>query len=66
MTLGWNYAKNAPRNADENRAPACGLFVLALQQIVDSVLAGLLSDEAFEWLAEQQNRADQILAVRAH
>jgi hypothetical protein len=36
-----------------------GVFVLALQQVVDSLIAGLLSDEAFEWLAEEQTRVDR-------
>jgi hypothetical protein len=43
---------------DEIGRPARGLFVLALQQVVDTFIAGLLTNEAFEWLAEQQNRAD--------
>jgi hypothetical protein len=41
--------------------PVRGLFVLALQQVVDSFIAGLLTDEAFEWLAHQEERADQTL-----
>jgi hypothetical protein len=32
-----------------------------LQQVVDSFIAGLLTDEAFEWLAKEQKRVDQIL-----
>jgi hypothetical protein len=40
---------------------ARGLFVLALQHVVDSFIAGLLTDEAFVWLAEEQQRLDQIL-----
>src|ERR1700681_1009461 len=43
---------------DEIKSPARGVLVLALQQVADSFIAGLLTDEAFEWLAEQQNRAD--------
>ena len=42
-------------------SPPRGLFVLALQQTVDSFVASLLTDEAFEWLAQEQHRADQIL-----
>ena len=42
-------------------SPARGLFVLALQQVVDSFIAGLLTDEAFDWLAQEQHRVDQIL-----
>jgi len=41
--------------------PTRGLFVLALQQVVDSFIAGLLTEEAFEWLAEEQRRMDQLL-----
>jgi hypothetical protein len=29
-----------------------------MQQVVDSFIASLLTGEAFEWLAGQQNRAD--------
>jgi len=42
-------------------SPARGLFVLAVQQFVDSFIAGLLTDEAFEWLVQEQRREDQIL-----
>jgi hypothetical protein len=52
--------QNALSNADDVH-PARGLFVLALQQVVDSFLAGLLTDEAFEWLAEEQRRVDDSL-----
>ena len=45
----------------EIKNPARGVFVLALQQVVDSFIAGLLTDEAFEWLAAEEQRADQIL-----
>jgi hypothetical protein len=45
--------QNALSNCDEIQHPARGLFVLALQQVVDSFIAGLLTNEAFEWLAEQ-------------
>jgi hypothetical protein len=50
--------QNALSESGEIKHPARGLFVLALQQVVDSVIAGLLRDEAFEWLAAQQHRAD--------
>jgi hypothetical protein len=53
--------QNVLAASDEIRSPARGLFVLALQQVVDSFIAGLLTDEAFEWLAEEQRRVDQIL-----
>ncbi len=43
-----------------NPTPDAGLLVLALHQIVDSFIAGLLREEAFEWLAERQKLADQI------
>ena len=42
-------------NWDEIQHPPRGLFVLALQQIVDSFIVGLLTEEAFEWLAERQS-----------
>ena len=42
-------------------SPPRGLFALALQQVVDSFLASLLTDEAFQWLAKEQHRAEQIL-----
>jgi hypothetical protein len=32
-----------------------------MQQVVDSFMAGLLTGEALEWLAQEQHRADQIL-----
>jgi len=39
-------------------SPTRGLFVLALQQVADSFLAGLLTDEAFVWLEHEQHRTD--------
>lgn len=36
-----------------------GVFVLALQQVVDSWIAGLITEEPFEWLAERQKIVDQ-------
>jgi hypothetical protein len=53
--------RGALSESDGIGSPARGLFVLALQQVVDSFMAGLLTDEAFEWLAQEQHRADQIL-----
>jgi hypothetical protein len=53
--------QNALANAEETRYRSRGLFVLALQQVVDSFIAGLITDEAFEWLAEEQNRVARIL-----
>jgi hypothetical protein len=50
--------QNALSESNEIEHPARGLFVLALQQVVDSFIAGLLTDEAFEWLVGQQNQAD--------
>ncbi len=47
--------RNILSDSDEIQNPARGLFVLALQQVVDSLIAGLLTDDAFEWLAGQQN-----------
>lgn len=52
--------QNALANSEEIHSPARGLFVLALQQVVDSFIAGLLTEEAFEWLAEEQRRMDQL------
>jgi len=46
----------AMAKADEITCSSRGLFVLGLQQIVDSFIAGLLTDEAVEWLAEKRNR----------
>jgi cellobiose-specific phosphotransferase system component IIC len=40
---------------DQNAKTLRGLFVLALQQIVDSFIVGLLTVEAFEWLANKQS-----------
>jgi hypothetical protein len=48
-------------DSNEIRRPTRGLFVLALQQVVDFFIAGLLTDEAFEWMADEQRRMDQIL-----
>jgi hypothetical protein len=46
----------AMAKADEITCSSRVLFVLGLQQIVDSFIAGLLTDEAVEWLAEKRNR----------
>ena len=46
--------QNALLNSDQIHNAAPGLFILALQQVVDSFIAGLLTDEAFKWLAELQ------------
>lgn len=46
--------------SDEIRHPPRGLFVLALQQVVDSWIAGLITEEAFEWLSERQKLTDQL------
>lgn len=48
--------QNALADSKEIQNPPRGLFVLALQQVVDSWIAGLITEEAFEWLARQQNR----------
>jgi hypothetical protein len=48
-------------DSKEIQHPPRGLFVLALQQVVDSWIAGLITNEAFEWLAERQETADQVL-----
>jgi len=44
--------------SEEIQHPPRGLFVLALQQVVDSWIAGLITEDALEWLAERQARAD--------
>ena len=41
--------------ADEIPCSSRGLFVLGLQQIIDSFIAGLLTAEAVEWLAKKRN-----------
>jgi hypothetical protein len=46
--------QNALSDSTDIQHPARGLFVLALQHVVDSFIAGLLTDEAFKWLAELQ------------
>ena len=53
--------RSALSESDAIGSPGRALFVLALQQVVDSFIARLLTDEAFEWLAQEQQRADQIL-----
>jgi hypothetical protein len=53
--------QSALSESDSIGSPARGLFALALQQVLDSFLAGLLTDEAFRWLAQEQHRAEQIL-----
>ena len=53
--------QSALSESDGSGSPPRGIFVLALQQVVDSFLASLLTEEAFEWLAQEQQRADQIL-----
>jgi len=50
-----------PGEADEIGCPSRGLFVLGLQQVVDSFIAGLLTDEAVERLARKRNRSDQVV-----
>ncbi len=47
---------------EEIRNPPRGLFVLALQQVVDSFLAGVLTEEAFEWLAERATKSGSAVA----
>ncbi len=49
--------RNALANAGETRYLPRGLFVLALQQVVDSSIVDLLTEDALEWLAEEQHRA---------
>jgi hypothetical protein len=56
--------QEALSNSDEIQHPPRGLFVLALQQIVDSFIAGLLTEEAFELLAERQKLTDQLAPER--
>ena len=38
-------------------SPARGLFILALQQVVDSFITSLLTYEAFDWMAQRRNNA---------
>jgi hypothetical protein len=51
-------------NSEETRYRSRGLFVLALQQVVDSFIARLLNDDGFKWLAAEQNRTDHVSAGR--
>lgn len=48
------FIRNALAESKEIRRPPRGLFLLALQQVVDSWIAALITEEAFEWLAERQ------------
>jgi len=43
--------QNALLNSDQIDNAAPGLFTLAPQQVIDSFIAGVLTEEAFEWLA---------------
>ena len=43
--------QNTLLNSDQIHNAAPGLFILALQQVVDSFIAGVLTEKAFEWLA---------------
>jgi hypothetical protein len=51
--------QNALSNCEEIQHAARGLFVLALQQVVDSFIAGLLTDEAFEWLTSSTGSSSE-------
>ena len=53
--------QNALSQSNGIGRPARGLFVLALQQVVDLFIASLLRDEAFECLAREQRRTGLIL-----
>jgi hypothetical protein len=44
--------QNVLSNSDQFQSSARGLFILSLQQLVDSFIAGALTEEAFEWLSE--------------
>ena len=44
--------QNALANSDQFQSPVRGLFILSLQQVVDSFIAGSLTEEAFEWLSK--------------
>lgn len=50
--------RSALSEADVIGGPARGLFVLAMQQVVDSFIAGLLTEEASEWLARDKGREE--------
>jgi hypothetical protein len=56
--------QNALSKSEEILHPARGIFVLALQHVVDSFIAGLLTDEAFKWLAEatKASGSDSLMA----
>ena len=51
MRIGAALAKT-----DEFTFSSRGLFVRGIPQVVNSFIAGLLTDEAVEWLAEKRNR----------
>jgi hypothetical protein len=44
--------QNALANSEQFQNPVAGLFILSLQQVVDSLIAGALTEQAFEWLSE--------------
>jgi hypothetical protein len=44
--------QNALANSGQFQNPVRGLFILSLQQVVDSLIAGALTEQAFEWLSE--------------
>jgi len=50
--------RSALSESDAIGSPARGLFGLALQPVADSFIAGLLTEEALEWLAQEQHQAD--------
>jgi hypothetical protein len=54
------YSRKFQRLAEIERSLSAKTATKLLQQIVDSFIAGLLMEEAFEWLAERQELADQI------
>ena len=44
--------QNTLSSCDQIQNPTRGLFILSLQRVVDSMIAGALTEEAFEWLAK--------------
>ena len=52
--LAARAIQNAIANCVQIQQPARGLFVLALQQVVDSFLVGLLTEEAFAWMQSNE------------
>ncbi len=58
MRIGAALAKT-----DEFTCSSRGLFVLGIPQVVDSFIAGPVTDEAVEWLAKKRNRVGRCVKM---